>query len=75
MRVLVTNDDGVESPGLVALAAGDPPDVVASGVNLGPNTGDSILPKLAAAQHRGAGDSMTAAIAIGLAGDDPWEDV
>jgi 1-phosphofructokinase len=33
------------------------------------------VPKLAAADHRGAGDSMTAAIAIGLAGDDPWEDV
>jgi 5'/3'-nucleotidase len=112
MRVLVTNDDGINSPGLVALAAaiqgdghdvvvvapaddrsgasaslgrivpnhrikvrpvsmtsgdarieacsidappaliamagvlgafGDPPDVVASGVNLGPNTGHSIL--------------------------------
>jgi hypothetical protein len=52
MRVLVTNDDGVESPGLVALAAGDPPDVVAS----------AVLPRLAAAHHRGAGD-------------DPWEDV
>ncbi len=35
-------------PGLIAMAAvlgafGDPPDVVASGVNLGPNTGHSIL--------------------------------
>ena len=33
------------------------------------------VPQLAAADHRGAGDSMTAAIAIGLTGDDPWEDV
>jgi 1-phosphofructokinase len=33
------------------------------------------VPTLAAADHRGAGDSMTAAIAIGLTGDDPWEDV
>jgi 1-phosphofructokinase len=33
------------------------------------------VPELVAADHRGAGDSMTAAIAIGLAGDDPWEDV
>jgi 5'-nucleotidase len=35
-------------PGLIAMAAvlgafGDPPDVVASGINLGPNTGHSIL--------------------------------
>jgi 1-phosphofructokinase len=33
------------------------------------------VPELAAADHRGAGDSMTAAIAIGLAEHDPWEDV
>jgi 1-phosphofructokinase len=33
------------------------------------------VPQLAAADHRGAGDSMTAAMAIGLVGDDPWKDV
>ena len=33
------------------------------------------VPKLAAADHRGAGDSMTAAMAIGFAQGDPWEDV
>jgi 1-phosphofructokinase len=33
------------------------------------------VPQLATADHRGAGDSMTAAIAIGLAAGDPWEDV
>jgi 1-phosphofructokinase len=33
------------------------------------------VPQLAAADHRGAGDSMTAALAVGIAGGDRWEDV
>jgi 1-phosphofructokinase len=33
------------------------------------------VPTLEAADHRGAGVAMTAAIAVGLTGDDPWEDV
>jgi 1-phosphofructokinase len=32
-------------------------------------------PKLATADHRGAGDSMTAALATGLGGGEAWEDI
>jgi 5'-nucleotidase len=64
-------------PALIAMAAvlgafGDPPDVVASGINLGPNTGHAIL-------HSGTvGAALTAqnfgasGLAVSLAQGDKW---
>ncbi len=64
-------------PGLIAMAAvlgafGDPPDVVASGMNLGPNTGHSILHSgtvgaILTAQNFGA-----SGLAVSLAEGDRW---
>jgi 5'-nucleotidase len=64
-------------PGLIAMAGvlgafGDPPDVVASGVNLGPNTGHAILHSgtvgaILTAQNFGA-----SGLAVSLAQGDRW---
>jgi 5'-nucleotidase len=64
-------------PGLIAMAAvlgafGDPPDVVASGVNLGPNTGHSILHSGTVGAVLTAQNFGASGLAVSLAEGDRW---
>jgi 1-phosphofructokinase len=55
----------------VVLSRGEDPAIADDGSE----TLELVTPPLETADHRGAGDSMTAALAIGVAADDPWEQV
>jgi 5'-nucleotidase len=64
-------------PGLIAMAAvlgafGDPPDVVASGVNLGPNTGHSILHSGTVGAVLTAQNFGASGLAVSVAEGDRW---
>ncbi|HEY1280211.1 MAG TPA: 5'/3'-nucleotidase SurE [Acidimicrobiales bacterium] len=64
-------------PGLIAMAAvlgafGDPPDVVASGVNLGPNTGHSILHSGTVGAVLTAQNFGSSGLAVSLVESDRW---
>jgi 5'-nucleotidase len=64
-------------PGLIAMAAilgafGEPPDVVASGVNLGPNTGHSILHSGTVGAVLTAQNFGASGLAVSVAEGDQW---
>jgi 5'-nucleotidase len=80
---MVSGDTSIDAcaihapPGLIAMAAvlgafGDPPDVVASGMNLGPNTGHSILHSGTVGAVLTAQNFGASGLAVSLAEGDQW---
>src|SRR5918993_3813708 len=70
MRIVLTNDDGIEAPGLMDFD----PDVVVSGINHGENLGDDITYSGTVA---GAMEGIVIGvpgIAVSLSIDRPWHE-